>query len=432
MKKILKNIVSNFSFNRILIFGFIFIVGIISLPQITLNFSGQLITLPSLESITNQVIPNFRKGRDLYPTSEIKMNINFNEANLTDEQKRDNLIKSLNAIKDRIRLSNLNEIKVRSEILNSNYSIILSFPDFYADKNIIATFLAKKGEIKFVNSVDGSDVFLYDTQVNPNIQIVYLPQIKSHLRLTFGSDRFTAIANGLGEKKFFFMQIDGSYDYQMFQYDNSDLTSFAIRGVPSSQYIQNNTVLRDQILAITRSYFNQQPLGYTLDVEEEIKEVVPLHASTQSSAIIAISIFIFGVLVCIYSILKYRLRKGIGVVLMILSYALLSTALLKLTYSSISVYFIFSWLLLFIFISSLVWYLVTDLIDKRIFNRRINKINYVGLGLILVSIISLNFALAIQGFREVIQVFLIGGISLIVLSLTIFKLIYKEFFEENE
>src|SRR5690606_18182964 len=133
---LIKNIfVKKIKFTISIVFAIIFLV--LALPQFNLNFENFSINFPNIDLSlidSGSVLGNFRRGKGLFPTHEIKGRINFGEEEIADEDRRNVLTQYVDRITRRINLTGLYDIEVTGEIENDEYFLVLGFPDYYKNR----------------------------------------------------------------------------------------------------------------------------------------------------------------------------------------------------------------------------------------------------------------------------------------------------------
>lgn len=425
---LIKNIfVKKIKFTISIVFAIIFLV--LALPQFNLNFENFSINFPNIDLSlidSGSVLGNFRRGKGLFPTHEIKGRINFGEEEIADEDRRNVLTQYVDRITRRINLTGLYDIEVTGEIENDEYFLVLGFPDYYKNRLGLVDLLTKKGEIKFADGMTLSPLTFKDSDVNTNIDVAYNPLVQSHLRFGFPADRFPEVTSALqNESGYFYMTIDESPFVQIFQLDQNDVLNNIVRGLPLSQESVSDLGLRDQLLNIIRVYFSEtEPLPYPVEVDPN-ETLVPsefVNLSTRYIAILSVGIFIA---LTIFSFIKLKFKKGIAFALMTITYLGFTITFLKYLAASLSINTVLTYLVMSGITTLLIWnYLMLESRKElEVFSRKLSIISIV---LILVSICLVRFIYGLGDLYDVFGVTLVFGVSLLLFSWINFKAITKE------
>src|SRR5690606_5294879 len=172
---LIKNIfVKKIKFTISIVFAIIFLV--LALPQFNLNFENFSINFPNIDLSlidSGSVLGNFRRGKGLFPTHKLKAKIDFEEAEISVNDKKIVLTQYIDRITRRVNLTGLYDIEVTGEIENDQYVLILEFPDYYKNRLGLTDLLTRKGEIKFADGMTLSPLTFKDSDVNTNIDVSY-------------------------------------------------------------------------------------------------------------------------------------------------------------------------------------------------------------------------------------------------------------------
>lgn len=418
-----KNLFSG-KFKVFLCLLFIMFFGLLSLPKISFSIGDQVISLPSLD-ISSSDIGNFRRGRDIYSTTQVKATVEFGNSPITDAQKTQYLNETVQTISTRVSQANLRDIDVWGEIEDGNYSIMLSFPNYYDHIPMIAEALTKRGEITFVSSETQEPLDLKDSDIVSSIDIAYIPAIQTHLKFTFDPSKKNELQAALSQQ-YFFIQIDGEVQYQVFQYEQSDLLNNTVRAIPLVTETQGDIAAREVFMNITRTYFSEsEPLEFSSTVSQDLI-IVPAVFQSQNTQYVAILLSLVFIALTILTFIKFRFRKGFVFVLMLLSLLTFTTAFLKYLSTSISFVFIITFFVLTGVGIVFMWrYLMTKSVIEM---RKVSKqLATMGLVLFIISWSLIRFNPDLGRFYDALSSLVVFAIAFMVLGVFNLKVLTEEF-----
>lgn len=418
-----KNLFSG-KFKVFLCLLFIMFFGLLSLPKISFSIGDQVISLPSLD-ISSSDIGNFRRGRDIYSTTQVKATVDFGNSPITDAQKTQYLNETVQTISTRVSQANLRDIDVWGEIEDGNYSIMLSFPNYYDHIPMIAEALTKRGEITFVSSETQEPLDLKDSDIISSIDIAYIPAIQTHLKFTFDPSKKNELQAALSQQ-YFFMQIDGEVQYQVFQYEQSDLLNNTVRAIPLVTETQGDIAAREVFMNITRTYFSEsEPLEFSSTVSQDLI-IVPAVFQSQNTQYVAILLSLVFIALTILTFIKFRFRKGFVFVLMLLSLLTFTTAFLKYLSTSISFVFIITFFVLTGVGIVFMWrYLMTkSVIEMRKVSKQLATMGFV---LFIISWSLIRFNPDLGRFYDALSSLVVFAIAFMVLGVFNLKVLTEEF-----
>lgn len=428
----IKSLVSG-KFKLFLVLLFIGVFGFLSLPTLSFKFNDNVINLPSFDVSPNSAIGNFRRGRDLFPTREVKTMADFGLQTISESEKIEFLNLSLKRILNRITLSGLYDIDVRAEIKDNEYSLIFTYPDYY--KNIIetTTLLSRRGEITFLNGTDQQPLEIKDSDISSNIDITYNPTLQTHIKFNYplekSSDFQIALAN-----QYFYMTVDGVPAFQMFQYEQNDIPTNTVRGLPVNVLTQSDLAFKDLYINVTRSYFNEvEPLQYAFTEDQNIK-TIPAEFSNLTVRYIAILCMVVFIAMTVFTFIKFGMRKGIAFSLMLLSTLVFNVTFLKYISTPLSLNFLIIFFIMVAITTIYIWNYINfeDIAEVRIGSRELRNI---GILLILFSFFIVKFIPNSGRFFDMLSVIFVFGFSYIIFSYFNFKSIYEQIilkFKNNE
>lgn len=406
---------------------FIGVFGFLVLPNLSFKINDQVVTLPSLDfSATNEnsILGNFRRGRDIFPTQEVKSVVDFGLEETSEESKIEFLNLALKTVSNRITRVGLHDIDVRSEISGNEYSLIFTYPEYY--KNIVETtrLLSRKGEITFVNPSDQQELAIKDSDIASNIDIAYTPNIQSHLKFNYNQDKSTDFLIALSQQ-YFYMSIDGIPDFQMFQYEQTDSTTNTVRGLPLNTLTQTDIAFRDLYINITRSYFTEKiPLKYASTPDQNIK-TIPAQYSNLSVRYIAIVSTVVFIALAVFTFIKFGIRKGFAFSFMTLTYLVFTVALLKYISASISLNFLIAYFIMSAVSTLLIWRFI-NVEEKADLNLGGKQLTRLGILLMILCLLILRFVPTIGRFYDMVSVIFIFGFSYLVFGFFNFKALTEQ------
>lgn len=422
----LKDLVSG-KFRLFLCVLFVMFFGLLCLPSVSVKIGDQVINLPQVDLKTldaSAEIGNFRRGRDVYPSSEVKAQIDFGAVELNEQEKEEYLNNTLNTISKRLALANLHDVDLRGEIENSNYYLVFNYPNYYENIDLLTKALTKKGEIVFVAGDSQQPLELKDYDVSTNIDVVYNPAIQTHLKFGFSPNKTIELQTAMLQQ-YFFMQIDGEIEYQVFQYEQSDVLTNTVRALPLITETQGNLVLRELYMNITRTYFTEEvPLQFSAIVEESIT-TVPAIFGSQSTQYLAILLSLVFVAITILTLIKYRFRKTFTFAFMLLSLLVFTVAFLKYISTSISFVFIVAFFVLTAMGVVFMWrFIVSE--NRAALEKTRKQFLMLGILLFLIAWTILRFVPDLGRFYDALSPILVFAIGFMILAFFNFKVLVEE------
>ncbi len=336
---------------KIYIFVFIGVLGLLILPQFNLKIGDTQFTYPNIDfSFINSsaTLGNFNKGYDLYDSKMYTASVNI-DTTLTTEQKQEQLKDLIDVIQNRINYSNLHDIYVKGAIEGDIYKLNLYFPDFIQESDIIAKYLLGKGEIFFENDpqVSENGVALADTDITGQIKSIYDEQYGNVLSFKFADSALTNFYFALqNDNNYFLMRVDSSY-FAVIQdpnYTNTqslDLQTSAI-AVPFAEVkLSPNVAMYTNIV---RSYFLTSPLVVDVTLNPNVKIIQRDFVADKISYIAMFMVAAVGIIILLYAFRNNR-AKSFKFALMVGSYMVFITFLLKLQSATLSVSLILGFIL---------------------------------------------------------------------------------------
>jgi len=412
---------------KIYIFAFIAILGLLILPQFNIKIGDSEFKYPNIDftSINSSAtLGNFNKGYDLYDSKMYTAAVSVDNT-LTTEQKQEQLKDLVDVIQTRINYSNLHDIYVSGAIENETYKLNLYFPDFVKESDIIAKYLVGKGEISFESDpqVSQTGVSLSDADIVGQIKSIYDEQYGNVLSFKFADSALTNFYFALqNDNKYFLMRVDSSY-FAVIQdpnYTNTqslDLQTAAI-AVPFAEVkLSPNVAMYTNIV---RSYFLTDSLVVDVNLDPNFKTIKRDFVADKISYIAAFIVVSVGLIILLYTS-KKGLKKGITFALMLASYMVLSTFLLKLQSATLSVSLIFGFILgLIITVFAIQKLLVTEEDQQKTF---LNVISYYAIFIAIVIFAIYRFLLNGNSMIDAFGALLVSVFSLLILCTINFKYI---------
>ena len=412
---------------QIYIFVFIIVLGLLILPQFNLKIGENEFQYPNIDfsSVNSSAtLGNFSRGYDLYDSKMYTATVNV-DSTLTIEERERQLRDLVEVIRNRINYSNLHDIYVSGVIENDTYKLNLSFPDYIQESDIIAKYLVGKGEIFFENDpqVSQTGVALKDTDIVGQIKSIYDEQYGNVLSFKFANTALTNFYFALqNTNNYFLMRVDSTY-FAVIQdpnYTNTqslDLQTSAI-AVPFAEVkLSPNVAMYTNIV---RSYFLTSPLVVDVNLDPNFKTIKIDFVADKISYIAIFIVEAVALLMLMYAS-KKGMTKTIKFVLMLGSYMVLLTFLLKLLSATLSVNLLLGFILgLIIVIYAIEKLLSIEEDQQRTF---LNVINYYCIFIALVIFTIYRFLLAGNTMTDAFGTLLASVISLLFLSYVNFKFI---------
>lgn len=410
---------------------FIVIFTLLALPRISFQINEQTYVIPEFSIFPQDQsrIGNFKKGKDVFNSIEATARINFDSQELDQNQKIEVFNETKERVQTRLRLVGMYDVDLRGEIEGDEYRLVLNYPEYYQQVFTITNLLTRRGEITFVNSQATAEIDFQDSDINSNIEVGYLPGLQSHFRFTFPESKSLEIQQALVDR-FFLMSVDGTPEVQIFQYDQSDLTNFTLRGLPNTPETIGDIAFRDTYINIIRTYFNEEaPLEFSLSVDESLA-IIPPNVNELSVRFIALFSLTMFVALTIVTLIKYRFSGAIFFLLASATYLSLTITLLKYISAPLSLASILTYLVLTGITSILIWRMLeVDNTEEMKFV--LKKIRHIGIMIVVISLFTLRFIPELGRTFEIFATFLIFGLSYLLLGLINFKVLIENLILNN-
>lgn len=335
----------------IYLFIFIIVLGILILPQFNLKIGDTEFKFPDINlRLINEsaTLGNFNKGHDLYDAKIYTALVNFSEEENADSKEQS--LKSLVAIiEKRIEYSNVSDINVFGSSDAEGYKINLKFPEYIEESDKIANYLLGQGIISFENDpqVTETAVSLSDTDITGQIKSIYDETYGNVLSFKFKDTALTNLYFAFqNENNYFLMRVDSTYfaviqDPNYTNTQSSDLATSVIAVPFADLKLSPNVALYTNIV---RSYFLNAPLENSLTFNAN-PTVVKRNFVADKIAYIAIFIIIAVALITLLYLGNKNKQDKVRFILMVLSYLIFSTFILKFQSATLSVSLIMGYVL---------------------------------------------------------------------------------------
>ncbi len=191
----------------LLILAFLAILIVIALPEFSINIAGSQIRFPSVGFSRIGIpsdYPSFAKGKDTFPATKVKINLEISGAEESKEELFNNYIKTVN---ERRIYANLLDIEVHGIKRESNYALEIIVPDNYTNAESYANWLTATGSLSII-SIDSSTN-------TPNISvedIVYATKslVFNYQFFTQGQNSQLITQNGLANGENLYLHVDST------------------------------------------------------------------------------------------------------------------------------------------------------------------------------------------------------------------------------
>jgi hypothetical protein len=433
------------------------ILGLISLPTFDVKVNNRTYSYPGIDLGTFGVkssIGNMKKGQGIFSSREVHSLINFPETSTLSEEKKGEYVKSfLDVIQERLNYTNLYDIKVRSEVKDGEYFIVLNFPDKYSDVKNLTSYLTNKGEITFSvppttneagEFVAGADINLKDFNVTSKIEIdnevVNLSdgstQILYYLTFKFDESVEADLTNAFSnDNQYILMTIDNNISYfvtRKISQQTGDYKDTTVNALLSSSGQESDVFTKQSellLLNITKTYFLQsKALEYGVTVQEEIKTIAP-EFSIEGASVVAITLVISALVLGVLLVNKLRFKRIIALGIFVSLTVFLSIFMLKIFAATISI----SLVLGFIFSYALIFYISYSLIkleELDEYSSYINKVVLYSLSLIAAIFILSGIFTTLSYATDFVGMMLVSALSLVIILKVFSKSVFS--FYNNE
>lgn len=348
----------------IYVYLFIVILGVLVIPQFSLKIGENTFTYPNIDFTfinPNATLGNFTRGYGIYDSIIYSSLVNLDPA-LTDDQKEEALKSVVSVVKLRVATSNLRDVEVFGSSDQEGYKINLRFPQHIQESDKIASFLVAQGVINFEADpqVSQSPISLSDQDIVGEIRSIFDEQYGSVLAFKFSEDSQIRFLQALeNPNNYFLMRVDTSFfavlrDPNYTRTQSLDLATSAIAIPFADIKLSPNVALYTNIV---RSYFLTPPLNEPLVISPISKLEARDYVADRVAYVGLLIVFAIFATWAMFSIRNGK-DKAYKLGLILLSYLLLTTFILKLQSAPISIGlilgFVISYLLTFFIFSRII------------------------------------------------------------------------------
>ncbi|MCA9386540.1 hypothetical protein KC669_00750 [Candidatus Dojkabacteria bacterium] len=431
----------------------IFIV--LALPEFSFSIGNKTITYPSVGFSKIGIGADYgslRKGQGIYPDQVYTGVINFEDKELSTEEKQTYLELLLSTIENRINAAKVNDIKVEGIVSDEEYRVSFHIPSYYERKEEYVKALLRRGDlalqytaggvdlpfnltaenirsisiaqnIKYKQTVQGQEGSPSQTQESSisglNLKLYFNSDAKTEvLRLPSFVNYFQSVLNG--EPYGANLLIDGEVTHDLVS-DDSDFT--LIRAIPRDI---DNEKTRQDVAEIILTYFEQEtPLDFNTVISDNVVSSAPAYNADGTTLIAVSAILGIGLLV-IALIKQIGFSKAMAFSEMFMFTVLLTIAIIKFVQAPISAGFILGILILFTLNSILIlWLLNSEDKDELVSNIGVTLMLSISTILGLLGIyVSGNI---IGVFGQTIEILTAGLIALLISAYINFSFVINTF-----
>lgn len=331
----------------IYIFIFIIVLGLIILPQFNIKIGDTEIKYPNIDFSginPNATLGNFNRGYNLYDSKVYSALVSFDE-DLESEAKETTLRDLVKIVTQRVTYSNLHDLNVFGSVDAEGYKINIQFPDYMQETDKLAQSLVSKGEIAFENDPQMSQtvVSLKDSDIEGQIKSQFDEQYGNVLSFKFAKSALTNFYFALqNTNNYFLMRVDNSYfaviqDPNYASTQSLDLQTAAIAVPFADLKLSPNVAMYTNIV---RSYFLSAPLAQTITLNPN-PSIIKRDFVADKISYLALFIVAGVAMITFLYFNKRNRNQALKFSLMVGSYMVLITFLLKLQSATLSVSLIF-------------------------------------------------------------------------------------------
>jgi len=333
------------------VFVFIIILGLLILPQFNIKIGDSEIKYPNIDFSlvnSNATLGSFNKGYNLYDSEVYSATVSFDET-LEAEAKESQLKELVKIINTRVAYSNLHDVKVFGSIDSEGYKINMQFPDYMQETEKLAKYLVGQGLVSFENDPQVSQVgvSLTDTEIEGQVKSQFDEQYGNVLSFKFAKTALTNFYYALqNENKYFLMRVDNSYfaviqDPNYASTQSVDLQTAAIAVPFADLKLSPNVAMYTNIV---RSYFLEKPIEQIITLNESPNIIKRDFVADKISYIALFIISGVAIITFLYFTKKNRIH-ALKFSLMVLSFMVTTTFILKLQSATLSVSLIMGFLI---------------------------------------------------------------------------------------
>ncbi len=314
-----------FKIKLLFFFLSIFVLLAFALPEFTVNIKDKNYRYPSI-GFSKIGIPkdfgSFKPSNGIFSSTIIRGIIDFGDASqdLNKDEEAESILKQ---IKNRALAAGLYDLEINlEESSKTTYYLSITFPNYYTNKNSIASWLVTKGEIIFITdeSFQISDADITNVELSYNYPFdttngkIYT--FNENLRLKLSKDLKPEFDSFIlsSSAQSFIMTVDGSLTYQLVPQTKEETPT--LRGFLSTENIDLETLII--AMNLTKSYFEENtPLSWNVQIEESLTENVVPEFNPDGARTIAITFIISTILLGLYIMYKYGVRNALWFLLVL-------------------------------------------------------------------------------------------------------------------
>ncbi len=398
-----------------LILLFIFILGLLALPQFQLKIGDSIFTYPNIDFSlieSKSKLGNFQRSFGIYPSKEFSADVVL-DASKSDADKQKEFENILDIINKRLAYASLYDLKVRGEFTSGKYSIKLTFPDYYTEADKLAKYILGKGEISFIDYVNQSPLNLKDYDIEGSINSAYDERnLINVLEFKFKEDKTTDIVLATSnEQKVFIMVVDSA----SFAVGRNDTIPNLVKAFPLVDITERKNIAI--YLNIVKTYFASQPISSDITLTSTPKNI-PGSYSAENLRFTSFMFFVSGVALLLASIFVFK-KNFIKFGLMLSSFVLLTVVFLKLQSAALSISTVIGFIFIYIVGSIIVWQLMKTEEDN--INNELLKFRDLMLLSVIVLLIVWKLNITIGSIADFVGTVLLGSFAMLISILLVFK-----------
>ncbi len=411
---------------------FIVALGLFSIPQFTLSVGDKELEYPELTAkiigVGSTSVGTLRRGSGIFSEQRFQSKVNFANNNLSTEEKRNKLQHITTIVSNRAKLSGLYDIDI-SQLNNDELSLIsFDIPSHYTKPSNIVGLLTKQGSIKFeaYGEQTSTPIDLKDSDVVGSIQTEYDTRYGNYLSFNFDGSKKDILNSAFGvggQGGVITMLVDDVPSFYLIpttQNNNSEAIVTKVKALPSLEIFPDD---KEQPLSlkIIASFFYNDPLDDSLDLESLEPEILLPDYAPSGGSMIAIMFILSAVFCAFYILYKNKLKAGIFFGLLLSSYILLVISILKIFGAIVSMGSVTGFLVTYCIMVVLIDQLLKVQFDE--FKSQLKKYSYYSIFVLILSIFMYRFSAVSGNIADFIGTILVFGLSSLLLCNTMFKFI---------
>jgi hypothetical protein len=400
------------------------VLFILALPQFSIKIGDSEIKFPRIDlslADASSNVGNFRRGYGLYPTNEVKAQVDLS----TFENKETKFEEVVTKVQNRAGYAGLFDVEISKVIQDDNYYITFEYPEYYSEVDYLTEWLTKRGEIKFnIDSVDST--ILIDSDILGEIGVLYDQTYKHHIRFSVNANKLLELTSALQSAQTgLTITLDGEQVFQVGQPYQADIDNNYLRAIPSDATVALSS-FRSTYLQIFKSYF-AEPTAMDVSITStgEVSSVSAEYPLTGSIKLSALIVAIGFLIMIIAAAILLSQEKRLAFILSFGGFIVISFTLLK--YLPVVTLSIWT-LITFLFLSALVFIGMIRLLDstETQFIERSRMYIFISITGILLSMVLFQFTPLTNTPTDISGVIGVFSIVFLLFNLTINKYIYKD------